>query len=401
MRIKRFVTVIAFLFTAFVFTAPVFGAYPQTTASDSPFVNLPRPDDDPRWAKAFSHWDKRGDTDEVMESVRIFEALDADKPGEMYPQMWLCRSYFVLALRNRSERYDYARKSVAAGDKALAISPGDDNVWYWRAAAIVLHREFNEEELEEVRTFGKKYRHLSPLPGINDPMFKQAAQLWNERSDKKQLDALIEVLKKIEAGAPDRVEPKIWLCAAHFTRRMFEDSDGEKAKWAKMGIKYGEAAIEIKPRNPAANYFAACCQGEYGALTNALNIARYSMDIGKELQVIVEEDPQFYFGGFSRYFAAAIGATGPLVAKIADFLGFPEDLIVRISKFAVNYEPDYFSNHYDRAEMLIALDRKKEAKEELLYVLNTDSARLPGYELENRFAKGEARALYNEHFFTQ
>ncbi len=40
--------------------------YPQTMTTTSPFVNLPRPSNDPRWGKAFAHWDKREDTEEVL-----------------------------------------------------------------------------------------------------------------------------------------------------------------------------------------------------------------------------------------------------------------------------------------------------------------------------------------------
>ena len=48
-------------------------AYPQTMTTTSPHVNLPRPNDDPRWAKAFAHWDKREETEEVETALLIFE----------------------------------------------------------------------------------------------------------------------------------------------------------------------------------------------------------------------------------------------------------------------------------------------------------------------------------------
>jgi hypothetical protein len=381
-----------------MWVSPAFGAYPQTISSNSPFVNLPRPSDDPRWADAFSHWDKRSDTDEVMAAIETFKAISADQPDRMEPYMWLCRSYFVAALRNRSQRDDYAKLAEAAGEKALAIKPGDDNIQYWYAASIVLHREFTAAELEDVRAFGKRYRHVSPIPGYSDPLFKQAAPLWDRRIEKDKVLALIDVLKKIEAENPGRIEPKIWLTAAYYAMRMHEQDDDANAAWQKKGIESAKDAMEIEPRNPAANFWAACCQGEYGISTNPLNIARYALDIGKELQLIVEEDPQYMFGGFARYFAGAIGATGPLVAKIAEMLGFPEDLIVRITGFAIDFEPDYLDNHYCLALMMFELGQKEEAKKELLLTVNGDPAKLQGFEAENRYIQKEAKKFYEENF---
>ena len=379
-------------------TSPVLAAYPQTITTDTPFVNLPRPSDDPRWVKAFSHWDKRGDTRELMEAVKIFNALAADKPDELEPQMWLCRSFFVAAMRNRAKREHFARLSVAAGDKALAISPGNDNVRFWRFAAIMLHRDFSEAEWDEVRAFGRRYRPASILPGMNDPLFKEAVPLWQKRGDKAELEKLIGLLKTIEVGAPDRIEPKIWLSAAYYTRRWFENTNQGEAKWLKMGIDYAQAAIKIEPRNPAANFLASACKGVYGAKTSMANIARYALDIAKELQIVVEEDPFYNFAGFSRYFAGAIGETGPLVAKTAEFLGFPEELLLRAATISINLEPDFLENHYYRATMLFALGRKEEAKEGLLLVINADPAKLPDYEPENRYIQKRAQKFYKENF---
>ncbi len=384
-----------------IWALPALGAYPQTMASNSPWVNMPRPSDDPRWREAFSHWDKRADTDEVMDAVEIFKAIAKDKPDQMEPQIWLCRSYFVAALRNRSERDQYAKLAEAAGKKALDIKPDDDNAKYWYAASIVLHREFTDAELQEVKDFGRSNRHIPPLPGYYDPLFKEAAALWDKRIERANVPALIEVLKKIEAKKSGRVEPKIWLTAAYYAMRMHEEDDDANAAWQKKGIKSAEAALKIEPRNPAANYWAACCQGEYGVKTNVLNIARYALDIGKELQIIVEEDPQYMFGGFARYFAGAIGETGPLVAKIAEILGFPEELILRITAFAVDFEPDYLDNHNCLGAMLFELGKKEEAKKELLLVVNGDPTKLPGYEAENRYIQKEAQIFYEENFPAQ
>ena len=65
-----------------VFATSLNAAYPQTITTPVPFVNLPRPSDDPRWSEAFSHWDKRDVEKEAFEAVRVFEAIAKDKPNK-------------------------------------------------------------------------------------------------------------------------------------------------------------------------------------------------------------------------------------------------------------------------------------------------------------------------------
>jgi hypothetical protein len=394
----RTIALAAMIAITLVWINPALAAYPQTISTDAPWVNLPRPTDDPRWVEAFSHWDKRIDTDEVMKAIQLFKALAEDKPDEFAVHMWLCRSYYIAALRKQSKRDHYAKLSVAAGDRALAISPGEDNVFYWRAAAIAIHRELTKAEEAEIREFGKKYRQISHLPGMRDPLFSEAAQLWKKRENQAQLETLIELLKKIEASAPNRVEPKIWLSAVYYKMCVLENTDDLKAKWSKLGIEYGQAAMEMEPRNPAANLYTASCQVEYAGISSLLHVLRYSFDIGKELMVIVEEDPLYYFGAFSRFMAVLVGGAGSVALKITETLGFPQELILRLTSFSMAYEPDFLGNYNCTAPMLLALDRNEEAKQELLIVINADPDKLPGYEPENRLSKNESQKILDKYF---
>ena len=88
-------------------------AYPQTMTTTSSHVNLPRPTDVPRWAKAFAHWDKRDDTGEVVAAFSIFEEISRDKPDSFEAQLWLSRVYYLLAVRKRGDK-DYCNKGIAA-----------------------------------------------------------------------------------------------------------------------------------------------------------------------------------------------------------------------------------------------------------------------------------------------
>ena len=69
----------------------------------------------PRWAKAFGHWNKRQDTEEVGAALALFEEFAKDKPESFEAQLWLCRVNYFIAMHKRKKRLNYCKKSIAAG----------------------------------------------------------------------------------------------------------------------------------------------------------------------------------------------------------------------------------------------------------------------------------------------
>jgi tetratricopeptide (TPR) repeat protein len=399
MKSILYTTLVIIFYIVTVITDASWAAYPQTITTTSPWVNLPRPTDDPRWAEVFSHWDKRADTDEVIAAIEIIEGIAKDKPDSYECQLWLCRMNYLMAMRKLGKRDDYCRKSIAAGDRALKIKPGDVNAQFWRFASMVLFRELTEEEYREVEVLGSRYRHLTPLPiPDDDPLWAEAIKKYEARMDRDQALAAIEDFKKLDAKYPDRIEPKMYICYTHYWMSEFETTKEGIAKWNKIGAEWGRKAMEIEPRNPCANFLFAVTIGRYAESTGVLAIARHAVETARAIILLCEEDPAWLWGGFSRFLAASLSVAGEISFRVAAMLGFPEDLILRLTVFSTRLEPACLDNYLQLAHMYITLDRMEEAKQALETVINGNPAILKYYEPQNHMVQKEARELYDKHF---
>jgi len=395
----RILIILVFGAVVILFGGPdSFAAYPQTMTTTSPHVNLPRPDDDPRWAKAFAHWDKREETEEAETALLILEEIAKDKPDSFEAQLWLCRVYYLMAVRKRGDKY-FSEKGVAAGDAALEIKPGDDAATVWRFSCLLLSRDLTEEEYKEVEALGAKYRSIRPLPEPDDdPLWAKAIKKYDARMDCEQAFAAIRDFKKLDAKYPDRIEPKLYLSWSYYYLGLAEPDKEKKAEFFKTGADWARKAITIETRNPAANYFFIATLGSYVEVEGTLAMVRHSMELAKALILVCEEQPTYMYGGFSRFLAASLAEAGELSFRVAEMLGFSKELIVRLTVYSTKQEPGYFDNHFRLAQMYISLGREEDAKKSLEYVIDGDPADLKYYEPENRIIQKQARKLYDENF---
>ncbi len=396
----RFRLLILSVFIGHVFILPAYAGYPQTITTTTPFVNLPRPSDDPRWAKAFAHWDKRGDVNEASAAVKIFESLATDKPKQFGVQLWLARSYYLMAIKTKSmsKRDVLLRKSVAAADRALKIKPDDEFAISWKFSAILHLREITNAEYAKLRQIGKKYMNTRGIVvPKGDPLWKEAMAHWDARYQREEGLKAIDVFKKIEKKYPNRIEPKMWLCRSHYWMHFIEPTEKGKAMWLKVAADWGRKAMKVEPLNAAANYWMAASIGQYASHTSFSNMVKHAVEIVKALQLVMEEDPQYFYGGVSQYLALAFARAGPLVAKSLEIIGFSEEVALRSTRFAAKYQPHYLRNFYAQGEMYVKQGKKDEARRVLQIVLNSDPTVLKLQEPENRVAQDLAKKLIREH----
>ena len=377
-------------------------AYPQTLTTTTPFLNLPRPTDDPRWKEAFAHWDRREDTAEVMQALARVEALARDYPDRAVVQVWLARVTFMAGIRTKNDlprQVEWMKKSVAAADKALALEPDNGFARYWRYCAMAFYHAFTPQEFAEIRGFGAKYRHLRELPAPDDDLLWAAAlSHWDQRLDRGESLKAIAGFEQLEKKYPARIEPKLWLMRVNYWMHYISPTEEEKARWAKIAAEWGKQALAIEPRNPSANYLTAASYGMYATHTSFLNYVRYALEIVERLTVVMEEDPNYFYGGCSQYFALAIARAGSLVSRSIGVAGFSEEVIVRNTVFASHYEPGYLRNHLALGEMYLAQGKTEEGRKMLEKVLRSDPTELKNMEPENRVAQDLARELWAEHF---
>lgn len=374
------------------------GARPLTTTN--PFLNLPCPDDDPRWAQAYAHWDLRADTAEAVQAEALFEALARDKPDKVEVWLWLGRSRYLLGIRLRNEeQVAMMKRASEALDRALKLDPGNGFARYWRWSAMIFFHEFTDKDFAEIHAFGRKYENLRELTvPDDDPMWQEAIKHWDARSKYEEGKKAIAIFIKLEKKFPDRIEPKLWLLRSNYWMHYVEPTEEGKADWCMKAVEWGRKAIAMEPRNPAADYLTAASLGMYGTHTGFYNMVRYAYEITQLLTVVMEEDPNYFYGGVSQYFALAIARAGSLVGKSLSLVGFSQDLIVKNTTFACNYEPRYLRNFLALGEMYLALGKKDEARKNLEIVINADPSALKNMEPENRVAQDLAREMMARNF---
>jgi tetratricopeptide (TPR) repeat protein len=399
MKSKRYFTLTILALAIAAFPVATLAAYPQTITTTNPYVNLPRPTDDPRWAAAFSHWDKRADTDEVVLALKLVEEIAKDKPDSYECQLWLCRINSLMAMRKRSDRDAYCTKSIEAGDHALELRPGDDAVRFWRFSSLILLRDLSDEEYKEVQETFSKYREVRPLPApVDDPLWKDALSDFDARLDRDRALLAIKKFKVIDAKYPDRIEAKLHIAFAYGWLGAIETEKDPKAEQCFKGVEWARKAVEIEPRNPAASYILATTLGSYVENTGMIAIIRHSLELARSLMLVTEEEPSFLYGGFSRYFASAISVAGEVSFRVIEILGFPREMIIRLTEFAAIMEPNCMDNHYQLGRMYISLDRMDDAKKALETAINADPTVLKYYEPENRMIQRDSKVLYDKHF---
>ena len=106
--------------------------------------------------------------------------------------------------------------------------------------------------------------------------------------------------------------------------------------------------------------------------------------MARMLLVTVEEDPNYYFCGFSRNFSGATALAPELVFQVTEFLGFSREFIERLTDFAANVHPHFLLNHHYLARFNYALGRKEEARKIANNIIKADPTLLKYQESENR-----------------
>jgi len=391
------------LFAALAIGAPglgLAGICPKKITTTIPFLNLPCPSGDPRWGQAFGHWEKRADKDEVVAAYDIFVAIQAQNQDSVEANLWLMRSSYAMGLKQRDEdQIKYMKVCRAIADRVLAKDPDNIYAKYWGWASMIYFHDFTDKDFAEIRAFGQNYAHLRELPvPDDDPMWAEAIAHWDARYAYEEGKKAIAVFEKLEKKYPRRIEPKMWLLRSNYWMHYPEKGEDGKARWCKIAADWGEKAIAMEPRNPAANYLTAAALGQYGSNTSFINMVRYAPSITMKLMVVMEEDPNYFYGGVSQYFCLAIARTGALVSKSIELIGISAELIEKNAIFAANYEPRYLRNYYALGEMYLRQGKKAEAKKMLEKTVGADPAELKNMEPENRVAQELARKLLKENF---
>ncbi len=425
MKSTRFSIKALLILTTLVFglLSSAYAGYPQTITTSYPFINLPRPTDDQRWAEAFSHWDKRKNTSELIAAVNIFESLANDNPSQLEPHLWLARSLYLASVREPKKAGDYLKRGIAAADKVLAIEPGNVTARFWRYNMLVFIKEFSETEYAEITEFFVQFRNLPMLPvPDDDPLWDEAVKLWKDRLNSDELQKLLAVVErgkdvpyeeikpfyqgaidaikafeKLNEKYPHRIEPKLWLALTNNWMYSYSFDFKHDVDYTEVAVHWAHKALEQEPLSPAANFLYAFCLTNYSE-KSLFTLVRNIRKIARCVNRSAEENPYFYYGGHSWLTNVGLASIGKIVIKILKIMGHSIETFEVLGRFMTNCEPNFFRSKQYLARMMKTIGKEEEAKKEFESIINSDPTVLKSWESDNRIFQYRTMKILKEEF---
>ncbi|HEY7535993.1 MAG TPA: hypothetical protein VH878_08600 [Thermodesulfobacteriota bacterium] len=131
--------------------------------------------------------------------------------------------------------------------------------------------------------------------------------------DSTNLDRSINTLQEIIEKDPNNLEAMILLSRVWLTFGYVKATiDEEKIGAFTNGMEVAKKAIQVSPDNPDAHFFYVANLGSWGATHGILRSLFLLSEIRKELELILELDPNHVYG---------LGMTGILYYTIPSFIG--------------------------------------------------------------------------------
>ena len=354
--------------------------------------------DDPSWTEALSFWDQRAEADNAKKALDIFKSLASDHSDQVEPELWLCRVYYFLGLKEgRHKRIALLAASVEHGKKALALRPGNFYALYWMVGSYY-HFEHLKEIPPEVKELAAKLprglREL-PVPALT-PEWKKALALWDARVDREKAGRAAEIFRKMTEDNPQSFEAWMWLTRTYYWLGRSGKTPEERKKIFYQGYKYGLEAVKLAPRHPGANYWTMCHLARYGELGSFMKKASLALEVINLIHLVDLEDPLYYFSGIPNVLIWSLADTNDLTRKLVPtLLGIPADMRQTL-KMAFILEPNYFDARVGFVKWYISIKDYPGAREEINYILNTPANSLRGYEAENLLSQDIVRDLLEQ-----
>lgn len=84
------------------------------------------------------------------------------------------------------------------------------------------------------------------IPGY-DTRWQRFEDMWDNRCERKNIDAMIDLVQQLETDHPDKIEPKLWLGKLFTLKGKYLKKDG--ADYFKKAEGYAQKAHQIDPEN--------------------------------------------------------------------------------------------------------------------------------------------------------
>lgn len=215
----------------------------------------------------------------------------------------------------------------------------------------------------------------------------RADALFEKRSDLKQALAAADLYKKALAKNPSDEKAALRLVRLLIWVGTQSESERELDLY-RQAVEVARQAVKAHPNHPGPHYWLGMAYGllaDRGAVLKALG---YVKSMRKEMDLLLELDPSYYYGGAYRLL-------GRLHTRLPRLLGGDRDMAETYLRKAMELGPDFFLNHLFLAGLLQEQGRTKEAAK--LVTLVRRARPTPGLEPECRFWKNLADKYWTQH----
>lgn len=227
----------------------------------------------------------------------------------------------------------------------------------------------------------------------------QAEDAFSRRYDIGQAKKAITLYEKILAGDPEPEEYLVKLSYAYYWlgNRLELEAKSKKARLEAYlkSIEAAREAVRVNPESLGGNYWLVISQGRYTQVHGILGGTFSLGDNIRGMQVVTSKNPNYYFGGVDRYWGRVVFEIPKIVQKVVDFKY--EDALYLFQR-SLAIEPKFFTTRLYMAETYLKLGKKKQAREQLTWLLTTSPGTLPAAEAENRLEQELARKIWKKHF---
>ena len=216
----------------------------------------------------------------------------------------------------------------------------------------------------------------------NPSLISQADELFAGREVLSNCEKSVALYEKVLEVDPQNYEAA-WKIARSlkFLGDKYPTGD-ERIEILKKGEELAKKAVEINPQGVDGHFWLGVCLGRIGEERGVLNSLFMVGPIKDEMEAVLKTEPQH---------DGAHHVLGVLYRKAPGWPLSSGDInkAEEHALLAVKYGPNRTLNHLGLAEVYIARDKNKEAKEELLIVINLplEPDRIP--EDTNDKARGE------------
>ena len=195
-------------------------------------------------------------------------------------------------------------------------------------------------------------------------MFEEVAGLFENREVPGNLDRAIELLSSLEGSHPGAAEIPGRIAYAYYYKGHFASAKADKDRLFSAGREAGQRAIDRERRSIWGNYWFAANSGMLGMVRGVRASIKGVAPMRQALEIALEVDELYYHGGPHR-------SSGRLFHKAPGWpisIGDKKKARHHLER-AVEIAPSFFHNRLFLAELYLALHAKREAREQLDWLI--------------------------------